>query len=69
MGSPIKTANAPAKNTNTPKEQVRIVPGHTIRYSKKSGDPLPTPAEGGVVGHDVPLPMKPVQNGHKPFKI
>jgi hypothetical protein len=70
MGNPIKSPSAPAKNTNPPTEQVRITPGQTIRHSKKSGEPLPTPAEGSVVGHDVPLSWKPVDNGpHKPFKF
>lgn len=64
----IKSATKQSGNTNAPSQQARPPAGKHVVSSRDRGDPLPTPSDG-VVGHDIPLPRKPVDNGHKPFKI
>lgn len=65
---PIKGATKQSGNTNAPTQQARPPAGKHVADSRDRGDPLPSP-DKGVPGHDNVIPWKPVDNGHKPFKI
>jgi hypothetical protein len=64
----MKNMNAPAKNTNGGAEVTRVAPGKSMVRSGQTGDPLPLPEQGSP-DHSPVIPWKPVDNGHKPFKI